>query len=143
MKKLFYYPVMLFLAAFCFAGCSSDDEAMNPLLLNSWVLVSYGNDSDEVLKESEGYYYEITFDSEGRYSGKAYGNKMGGEYECKGSEIKLSSPMRTLVLYENSDPDYFFDYNLKKVYTYTVTDRELRLYYFPDQYFKFRTKAAK
>ena len=35
----------------------------------------------EVLKEAKGYYYLITFHSDGTYSGKAYGNEMVGTYE--------------------------------------------------------------
>ena len=125
------------------ASCSSDDDEVNPLLLNEWVLVSYGNESNEVLKEAKGYYYIMTFHSDGTYSGNIYGNKMGGEYSCNGNRITISNPKRTLAQMEGTDPDYFFLKHIDDVYSYKVTNTELRLYYSDNQYFKFRIENAK
>ena len=86
-------------------GINGDD--VSPTLYNSWVLVSYGNETNEVKKESEGYYYLVTFHTDGRYSGQAYGNEMFGEYQCVGNEMTLSWPEMTQVYYEWADPDEF------------------------------------
>ena len=58
-KRIFkFLPLLLFAAGAMFvASCSSDDDEVNPLLLNEWVLVSYGNEPNEVLKEAKGYFY--------------------------------------------------------------------------------------
>jgi hypothetical protein len=104
------------------------------------VLVSYGNETNEVKKESEGYFYLITFHPDGRYSGQAYGNEMFGEYQCVGNEMTLSWPEMTQVYYEWADPDEFFLAHLHDVSSYRVVNKELRLYYSEDQYFKFRLK---
>jgi heat shock protein HslJ len=136
-----------------FYACSSSDEINSPeetpnnvsdpdviSLYNTWVLVSYGNEADEVLKEAKGYYYLITFHPDGTFSGKAYGNEMGGEYKLNGKEIQISRADITQLDVEGSDPDRFFLEYWADVYTYTITDTELRLYYSKDQYFKFRIK---
>ena len=36
------------------AGCGNDDD--NSSLYNTWILASYGNESNEVLKEAKGYF---------------------------------------------------------------------------------------
>ena len=110
MKKLILLTstLLLLLAGAMFVVSCSDDDEVDPLLLNEWVLVSYGNESNEVLKEAKGYYYIMTFHSDGTYSGNIYGNKMGGEYSCNGNRITISNPKRTLVDVEGSDPDRFF-----------------------------------
>ena len=120
------------------AGCSSDDQ--NPGLCNTWILVSYGNESNEVLKEAKGYFYKITFNPDGTYSGIAYGNEMGGLYNCIGNTIKIIDGDITTVEYEGSDPDRFFLKHLHDVSTYKISASELRLYYSEDEYFKFRIK---
>jgi heat shock protein HslJ len=102
------------------------------------VLVSYVNETGEVLKEAKGYYYLITFHPDGTYSGKAYGNEMGGKYKLNGKKIQINPGDITKIAVEGSDPDRFFLEHLADVYTYTITDMELRLYYSKDQYFKFR-----
>ena len=110
MKKvlLLTSTLLLLLAGAMFVVSCSDDDEVDPLLLNEWVLVSYGNESNEVLKEAKGYYYIMTFHSDGTYSGNIYGNKMGGEYSCNGNRITISNPKRTLFQMEGTDPDYFF-----------------------------------
>ena len=91
-KVLFILGVLLTLGIFCACSNSDDttdiiegpiiDNQKSPLTLyNQWGLVSYGNESNEVLKEAKGYYYLITFHSDGTYLGKAYGNEMVGTYE--------------------------------------------------------------
>ena len=140
MKKvlLLTSTLLLLLAGALFVVSCSDDDEVDPLLLNEWVLVSYGNESNEVLKEAKGYYYIMTFHSDGTYSGNIYGNKMGGEYSCNGNRITISNPKRTLAQMEGTDPDYFFLSHIDDVYSYKVTNTELRLYYSDNQYFKFR-----
>ena len=123
------------------SSCSSDDD-VNSLLLNEWILVSYGNETNEVVKEANGYYYSITFLSDGTYSGRAYGNRMNGKYECNGQNIKFFDGMITQVYNEGSDPDKFFLEHGRDINFYTVTDKELRLYYSKDDYFKFRINSA-
>ena len=120
------------------SGCSSDDDNVNSALCKTWLLVSYGNESNEVLKEAEGYYYKLSFHPDGSFSGLAYGNGIYGYYTWKDNEIRLDRIMIDKAYWEGSDPDKFFLYHLSDVYTYTVTDKELRLYYSEDQYFKFR-----
>lgn len=139
--RFFVLFSVLFLLGIVFVACSSDDASSPTLLDKQWVLVSYKTESNEVLKETEGYYYLITFHSDGTYSGKVYGNEMEGEYVCKGNKIKISCAYITKVYYEGADPDVFFQEHLSDVYFYTVTDTELRLYYSVDQYFKFRIKS--
>ena len=152
MKKVFVFLNML-LSLGMFSACSSDDSLNGNVegqegnfneptttFYNQWVLVSYGNESNEALKEAEGYYYLITFHPDGTYSGKAYGNEMGGEYKLNGKEIHINRADITQVSWVGSDPDQFFLEHLTDVYTYTITDVELRLYYSKDQYFKFRIK---
>jgi len=137
MKKYFFFVLCTMLAGLLMTGCSSDDED-SASLYNTWVLVSYGNESNEVLKEVKGYYYQITFRPDGTYSGKAYGNDMWGEFSLMASGIQISHPGITKVDWEGSDPDKFFLQHLSDVSTYSITDTELRLYYSKDQYFKFR-----
>ena len=108
-KRIFkFLPLLLFAAGALFvASCSSDDDEVNPLLLNEWVLVSYGNEPNEVLKEAKGYFYSITFHSDGTYSGRAYGNEMGGNYVYNGNGIKIIDG-------DYSDNQYFkFRINIK------------------------------
>ena len=140
MKKvlLLTSTLLLLLAGAMFVVSCSDDDEVDPLLLNEWVLVSYGNESNEVLKEAKGYYYIMTFHSDGTYSGNIYGNKMGGEYSCNGNRITISNPKRTLFQMEGTDPDRFFLAHIDEVCSYVATNTELRLYYSDNQYFKFR-----
>ena len=109
-------------------------------LCEAWVLVSYGNESNEVLKEAEGHYYEITFCSDGTLSGLAYYNEIVGRYWCEGNKITIDHFGMTKRYHEGSDPDEFFKEHLSDVSTYSVTNTELRLYYSKDEYFKFRIK---
>ena len=122
------------------AGCSSDDDdtSESTLYYKTWKLVSYGNESNAVLKEAKGFEYIITFLPDGTYTGWAYGNQMGGEYKCTGHKISLSHPYITQVYYESSDPDEFYLTHLCDVSTFEINARELRLYYSKDEYFKFR-----
>ena len=140
MKKYFFFVLCTMLAGLLMTGCSSDRDEDSASLYNTWVLVSYGDESNEVLKEEKGYYYQITFRPDGTYSGKAYGNDMWGEFSLMASGIKISHPGITKVDWEGSDPDQFFLQHLSDVSTSSITDTELRLYYSKDQYFKFRTK---
>ena len=137
-KVLLMINVMLWFGLF--SACSSDDDDINPLLLNEWVLVSYGNESSEVIKEANGYYYSITFHSDGTYSGYAYGNQRDGKYECNGHEIHFYDCVITALYVKDSDPDNFYLKHWRDVNTYTVSDTELRLFYSINQYFKFRNK---
>ena len=153
-NKLFYLLSVLLLMFVSLNSCSRDNDTsensdisniespsmLSSLLYNTWVLVSYGDESNEVLKEGKGYYYQITFRPDGTYSGKAYRNDMWGEFSLMASGIKISHPGITKVDWEGSDPDQFFLQHLSDVSTYSITDTELRLYYSKDQYFKFRTK---
>ena len=153
-NKLIYLISVLLLMSISLNSCSRDNDTsensdipnietpslLSSLLYNTWVLVSYGDESNEVLKEGKGYYYQITFRPDGTYSGKAYGNDMWGEFSLMASGIKISHPGITKVDWEGSDPDQFFLQHLSDVSTYSITDTELRLYYSKDQYFKFRTK---
>ena len=125
----------------CLSGCSKDDDDFS--LCNTWILVSYGNESNEVLKEAKGYYYLITFHPDGTYSGQAYGNKMGGKYACIGHMIRIIDGDITQKYVEGSDPDRFFLEHWRDVYVYKISASELRLYYSDDQYYKFRIKENK
>lgn len=138
MKKVLVMMSML-LSLGLFFACSSDDDSFTTLY-NNWVLVSYVNETGEVLKEAKGYYYLITFHPDGTYSGKAYGNEMGGKYKLNGKKIQINPGDITKMAVEGSDPDRFFLEHLADVYTYALTDTELWLYYSKDQYFKFRIK---
>ena len=119
MKKLFCQFSVLFLLLMTMTGC---DDNVNSALCKTWLLVSYGNESNEVWT----------------YTGKIYGNEMFGQYSWKNNEIRFTRPSMTLVYYVGSDPDKFFRDHLVDVYSYTVTHTELRLYYSEDEYFKFR-----
>ena len=133
-KLLFLIGVLLTIIS---AGCSNDNDEFS--LCNTWILVSYVNESNEVLKEANGYIYKITFNSDSTYSGLAYGNEMGGKYKCKGNWIQFISRDITQKYVVGSDPDKFFLEHLSDVCLYTITDAELKLFYSKDQYFKFRT----
>ncbi len=137
MKKYLFMMMSAILMVMS-AGCSSDDEDNN--LYNTWILVSYGNESNEVLKEAKGYYYHLSFSPDGTYSGQAYGNKIWGKYVCVGNKIKFTdiNALQGYVL--GSDPDMFFLEHYHEVYTYKISASELRLYYSEDQFFKFRIK---
>lgn len=139
-KVLFVIVVLLSVGMFC--ACSNPDDEAPLVLLNQWVLVSYGSESNEVLKEAKGYYYLITFHRDGTYSGKAYGNKIVGSYECIGNHFKFIDGNITQLDVVGADPDKFFLEHLYDVYTYTITETELRLYYSKDQYFKFRVQTV-
>ena len=139
MKKYFFFVLCTMLAGLLMTGCSSDDED-SASLYNTWVLVSYGNESNEVLKEANGYSYVITFHSDGTYSGIIYGNDMGGEFCHMGRMIYIYPGKMTQIQLERADKDKFFLEHLFDVYKYTITATELRLYYSEDQYFKFRIK---
>ena len=122
------------------AGCSSEDQDSN--LYNSWILVSYGSESNEVLKEAKGYFYQITFNPDGTYSGIAYGNEMGGQYKRTGNTIIIFDGDITTVEVIGSDPDRFFLKHLHDVSTYKISASELKLYYSKDEFFKFRIKNS-
>jgi hypothetical protein len=108
-KNIFLYLPLLLALMLGAMGCSSDeDDNMKSSLCNSWMLVSYGNESNEVLKEAEGYYYLITFNPDETYSGNAYGNDMGGRYKCKGNKIQIYLGDITLNYLEGADPDKSF-----------------------------------
>ena len=90
MKKYLFIMMSTMLIVLS-AGCSSDDE--DKYLYNTWRLVSYGNESNEVLKEANGFFYQITFNSDGSfiglidgiYSGQAdrtvvFGTRLDGQY---------------------------------------------------------------
>jgi heat shock protein HslJ len=133
-KSLLWISTLLLLMA----GCSNDDDLNESLLYNSWKLVSYGNESNTVLKEAEGFEYIISFGPDGTFTGWAYGNQMGGKYKCTGNNISLGHFDITQVYYVDADPDEFFLVHLCDASTYVVNDRELKLYYSKDEYFKFR-----
>ena len=154
MKKCLFF-VMSLLGLNLLCACSSNSDETNiveddfrcvnrpdsveaTLCDTKWVLVSYGNESNEVMKESKGYFYLLIFDSDGTYTGRAYGNEIWGEYNCIGEKFEIYSLGSTKVDVEGADKDNFFLYHLRDVYTYSLTDKELRLYYSEDQYFKFR-----
>ena len=137
--KTVFVIIGILLSFGMFYACSSDDDSFTTLY-NNWVLVSYVNETGEVLKEAKGYYYLITFHPDGTYSGKAYGNEMGGKYKLNGKKIQINPGDITKMDVEGSDPDRFFLEHLADVYTYALTDTELWLYYSKDQYFKFRIK---
>ena len=139
MKKYLYILMSTMLIALS-AGCGSDEESTPSLLFNQWVMVSYVDDTGEVLKEANGYYYLITFHRDGTYSGRAYGNEIGGTYECIGTQLKFIDGNITKFYVVGSDPDKFFLEHLSDIYIYTITNTELRLYYSKDQYFRFRVK---
>ena len=80
------------------------------------------------------------FNPDSIYSGNIYGNEMWGKYTCNGHRITISPPWTTLVDCEGSDPDEFFRNHIDDVYSYVVTNTELRLYYSDNEYFKFRVK---
>ena len=153
MKKYLYILMSTMLIALS-AGCSSDDEDNN--LYNTWILVSYGNGANDVLKEAKGYFYQITFKSDGTYSclvdgiyyGQsdstiAYGNRLSGRYACNGNTIKIIDGDVTQRGVEGADPDRFFFTHLREIYTYKISASELWLYYSKDEYFKFRIKKDK
>ena len=142
MKKYFYSVFCSLLVGVMVTSCSSDsDDDVPSSLFNTWMLVSYGNESNEILKEAKGYYYIMTFNPDGTYTGTIYGgNKMWGEYVIRNSQMTIDPPCRTKVLYEGADTDEFFLGHISEVYTYMVTSTELRLYYSDNQYFKFRIK---
>ena len=150
-RKLFI--MMCFLLIVFSAGCSNEDEDSN--LYNTWILVSYGNESNEVLKEAKGYFYQITFNSDGTYSGLVdgvyygqsdesivYGNRLSGRYVCIGNTIKIIDGDVTQRGVEGADPDRFFFTHLREIYTYKISASELWLYYSKDEYFKFRIKKG-
>ena len=134
MKKYFFF--LLFAASSLFSSCSDESSS----LINQWVLVSYGNESGEVQKEANGYFYMLAFNSNGTYSGMAYGNKLGGKYRCIANTIKIIDYDMTLVLVEGSDCDKYFIENLCGDYTYTIINDELKLVSPNGFYFKFRLK---
>ena len=70
MKKvlLLTSTLLLLLASAMFVVSCSDDDEVDPLLLNEWVLVSYGNESNEVLKEAKDYYFLAHIDDDKKYS---------------------------------------------------------------------------
>lgn len=142
MKKYLLF-LMSALSLGLLSACNNDDESTPTLLYNQWVLVSYVNETGEVLKEAKGYYYLITFYPDGTYFGQAYGNEMGGEYTFIGNTIKISYPDITKRFVVGADQDEFFLEHLHDVYTYRISASELRLYYSKDQYFKFRIKENK
>ena len=128
--------LLMMLLAVVSVGCSDDDDYVP--LCSTWVLVSYGNESNEVLKEANGYYYEITFQSDGRFTGRAAGSRIEGEYSCSVGHkmtIKLLFRVKSSI-----DEDQFFVEHLFQVNRFSMADRELRLYYSKDEYFKFRVK---
>ena len=140
MKYLFVVCMGLLLAL-SYAGCSDDDSSQDPTLLyKTWLLVSYGNESNEVLKEAKGYYYIMTFKPDGTYSVNIDVNEGGGRYTCNGNRITISPPKVTQMYWEGSDSDEFFLNHIDDVYSYVVTSTELRLYYSDNEYFKFRIK---
>lgn len=135
MKK-FFLVLSLLLSLGTFCACSNDEGS--PTLYNTWILESYGNGSNDVQKESKGYIYLLTFYPNGTYSGLAYGNEIGGEYTCIGRMIEIHPKHMTQVAFEGADPDKFFLKHLSDVYSFTITDMELKLFYSKDQYFKFK-----
>ena len=137
MKKYLYILMSAMLITIS-AGCSNDEEVQS--LSNTWILVSYVNETGEVQKEAKGYNYQVTFNSDGTYSGFAYGNKMSGRYACVGNRIEIIDGNITQMDVEDADPDKFFLEHWSNAYTYTITDSELRLYYSEGQHFKFRIK---
>ena len=54
MKNVLWVAVAL-MTAIGLGACSSNDDNVNSALCKTWLLVSYGNESNEVLKEAEGY----------------------------------------------------------------------------------------
>jgi len=105
MKKVLVMMSML-LSLGLFFACSSDDDSFTTLY-NNWVLVSYVNETGEVLKEAKGYYYLITFHPDGTYSGKAYGNEMWGEYALNSKRIQINraTAFITQMQLVGADPD--------------------------------------
>ena len=141
-KNIFLWMSALLLIL---AGCSSDDNDTNESILyyKTWKLVSYGNESNAVLKEAKGFEYVITFHPDGTYTGWAYGNKLEGEYKCYfGNIIRLNSFLITQMQVEGSDPDDFYLTHLCDISTYAINDGELRLYYSKDEYFKYRIESV-
>ena len=139
--KNILFMMTCFLLMIISAGCSKDDDDSS--LYNTWILVSYVNATGEVQKEAKGYNYQVTFNSDGTYSGLAYGNKISGRYACVGNRFEITDGNITQMDVEGADPDKFFLEYWSKVYTYTITDSELRLYYSEGQYFKFKAQRVR
>lgn len=137
-KSLLWISIYLLMLAGCSSSDDNDTNNESTLYKKTWKLVSYGNESNAILKEAKGFEYIIVFLPDGTYTGWAYGNHMEGKYNCTGHNISLSHPDITKVYDEGSDPDDFYLTHICDVSTYEINDRELRLYYSKDKYFKFR-----
>ena len=126
LKRVLFVMGMLFSLGL-FSACSSDDdETTSTLLYNQWGLVSYVNETGEVQKEAKGYYYQVTFNSDGTYSGLAYGNKMSGRYACVGNRIEIIEGNITQMDVEGADPETVRLRNIDH-YTYLRYRKELRV----------------
>lgn len=137
MKNKFVLMCLL-LSASLFITCSSDDELTN----TSWKLLgfySHDTDSFEIAQpENSVYFYVINFYENGRFSGKTATNDFEGRYTISDDHFSIHDCFTTQVG-ELYDGERFYS-SLLQTTRYSLSDKQLRLYYNNQDYLLFNVR---
>ena len=128
----------LLLSAGLLNACSSDDELTN----TSWKLLgfySHETDSIEIAQpENSVYFYVINFHEDGKFSGKTATNDFEGRYIISDDHFSIHNCCTTKV-YEIGDGERFYSSLLQATH-YSLSDKQLRLYYNNQDYLLFNVR---
>lgn len=119
-------------------ACSSDDELTN----TSWKLLgfySHETDSIEIAQpENSVYFYVINFHEDGKISGKTATNDFEGRYTISNDHFSVYDCFTTQVG-ELYDGERFYS-SLHQATRYSLSDKQLRLYYNDQDYLLFNVR---
>ena len=136
-KNHLFSGILVSLFLLTMTACSSDDELTN----TSWKLLgfySHETDSIEIAQPEGEQYYVINFHEDGKFSGKSIVNVFEGYYSISDDHFSIHDGYTTYV-YEIGDGERFCS-SLFQATRYSLSDKQLRLYYNGQDYLLFNER---
>ena len=136
-KSYLLLGLVVSLLVLAMTACSSDDELTN----TSWKFLgfySHETDSIEIAQPEGEQYYMINFHEDGKFSGKSIVNVFEGYYSISDDHFSIHDCYTTYV-YEIGDGERFYS-SLHQATRYSLSDKQLRLYYNNQDYLLFNER---
>jgi heat shock protein HslJ len=125
-KSYLLLGLVVSLLVLAMMACSSDDELTN----TSWKFLgfySHETDSIEIAQPEGEQCYVINFHEDGKFSGRTATNEFEGRYTISDDQIYIHDCFTTKVG-EMYDGERFYS-SLHEATRYSISNRQLRLYY--------------
>ena len=136
-KSYLLLGILASLILLAMTACSSDDELTN----TSWKFLgfySHETDSIEIAQPEGEQYYVINFHEDGKFSGKSIVNVFEGYYSISDDHFSIHDSFTTQVG-ELYDGERFYS-SLHQATRYSLSDKQLRLYYNNQDYLLFNER---